>query len=85
MTYTATLDGDEIARGTIQEIQAASAEAMTGLLAQDPEGVAISAQTANRAFQSGAVEEGVAEYGHWTTYVMVGEASMTLRITGEAS
>lgn len=84
MKYAVTLDGDEIARGTIQEVQAASAEAMTGLLAQDPEGVAISAQTANRAFQSGAVEEAVKAYGHWTTYVMVGEASRTLRVSGEA-
>jgi hypothetical protein len=66
MPYRATLDGAEIGSGTMQDIQAASAQAITGLLAQDPDGVAMSAQDANRAFQSGAVEKAIETDGQWT-------------------
>lgn len=75
MNYTATLDGEPLACGSLQEVQAASSEAVTGFLAQDPDGVAMSAQTAVRAFQTGAVAQAVEEYGQWRLPLWVhGEA-----------
>jgi hypothetical protein len=83
MTYTATLGGKSLATGTMQEVQAASAQAITGLLAQDPEGVAPSAQQANRDFQSGTVEATVASVGEWKCPVWVHGEPRTLRVTKE--
>jgi hypothetical protein len=66
MIYKATLDGAEIGSGTMQDIQAAVAQAATGLLAQDPDGVAPSVQTANSCFSTGAVEADVRSDGQWS-------------------
>jgi hypothetical protein len=83
MAFTATLDGVPLATGTLQEVQAASAEAMTGLLAQDPEGVALSAQQARRDFQTGTVEATVASVGEWRCPVWVHGQRQTLTVSRE--
>lgn len=84
MPYTATLGGKPLATGTMQDVQAASAEAVTALLAQDPEGVAMSAQQANRDFQSGAVEAIVASAGEWKCPMWVHGKAQTLVVVKEA-
>lgn len=83
MAYTAMLDGKSLATGTLQEVQAASAEAMTKLLALDPEGVALSAQQANRDFQGGTVEATVASVGEWRCPVWVHGRRQTLTVSKE--
>ena len=84
MTYTATLGGKPLVTGTMQEVQAASAEAITALLAQDPDGVAMSAQQANRDFYSGAVEATVATAGEWKCPIWVHGQAQTLTVVKEA-
>lgn len=83
MTYIATLGGEPLATGTMQEVQAASAEAITDLLAQDPDGVAMSAQQANRDFQSSTVEATVASAGEWKCPIWVHGEARTLVVTKE--
>jgi hypothetical protein len=83
LPYTVTLDGKPLARGTMQEVQAASAEAVTDMLAQDPNGVAMSAQQANRDFQSGTVEASVASTGVWQCPFWVHGKASTLRVIEE--
>lgn len=80
MPYKVLLDDREVGRGTLQEAQAASAEAMTGLLAQDPDGVAMSAQQANRDFQTGTVEATVASTGQWQCPIWVNGTRHTLSV-----
>lgn len=83
MTYKVTLDGAVLAQGDMRAIQAASAEAVTVLLAQDPEGVAMSAVQANRDFQFGAVESAVALSGEYRCPFWVNGAASTLLVTRE--
>lgn len=83
MTYTATLGGKPLKTGTMQEVQAASADAMTQLLAQDPDGVAMSAMQANRDFQAGRVEATVASVGEWKCPIWVHGKAQTLIVTKE--
>lgn len=54
-------------------------EAVTGLLAQDPE-VAESAMMANREFSSGAVEHAVDDHGSWSMCVTVHGEPVTVAI-----
>lgn len=82
--YSATLGDTPLTTGTLQEVQAASAEAITGLLAQDPEGVAMSAQQANRDFQNGTVAATVASTGEWKCPIWVHGVAQTLIVTKEA-
>jgi hypothetical protein len=81
MAYTATLGGEPLRTGTMQEVQAASAEAITVLLEQDPDGVAMSAQQANRDFQSGTVEATVASTGEWKCPIWVNGKAQSLTVT----
>lgn len=83
MTYRVTLAGREIGRGTLREVRAAVAEAVTGLLAQDPEGAAEGAQTVNMAINSGAVSAALDETGTWKTIIDVNGEPHRLRITRE--
>jgi hypothetical protein len=83
MTYRATLGGEPLATGTMQEIQQASADAITGLLAVDPDGVAMSAQQANRDFQTGSVEVTIASVGEWKCPIWVHGEAKTLIVTKE--
>jgi hypothetical protein len=83
MAYTATLGGKPLVTGTMREVQAASAEAITGLLAQDPDGVAMSAQQANRDFQSGTVLATVASAGEWKCPIWVHGKAQALTVTKE--
>jgi hypothetical protein len=58
--------GDETTRvRTFREIGPVVMEALTTLLAQDPEAVARDAMVANHMFTSGAVERAVNAHGSW--------------------
>ncbi|MFJ2650899.1 hypothetical protein ACIO1C_29790 [Streptomyces sp. NPDC087420] len=81
--YKVTLDGAVLAQGGMREVQAASAEAVTGLLAQDPDGVAMSAAQANRDFQDGAVEAALAAAGEYRCPFWVKGVPSTLIVTRE--
>jgi hypothetical protein len=83
MTYVATLGGEPLASGTMQKVQEAASTAITSLLAEDPEGVAMSAQQANRDFQSGTVEATVASVGEWKCPIWVHGKAQTLIVTKE--
>ncbi|WP_327719905.1 hypothetical protein OG381_34520 [Streptomyces sp. NBC_00490] len=83
MTYKATLGGEPLATGTMQEIQQASMEAITEALGKDPEGVAMSAAQANRDFQSSTVEATVASVGEWKCPMWVHGDALTLVVTKE--
>lgn len=80
MTYEVTLGGEPLARGSMREVQTAAAGAVTNLLAQDPDGVAMSAQQANTDFQSGTVEAAVASTGEWQCPIWVHGDATTLRV-----
>lgn len=83
MTYRATLDGEFIGQGSIQQVRAAVAEAVTGLVAQDPMGAAQGAQTVNLAFSEGAVEAALEEGGAWKTIIGVNGEPVRLHISKE--
>lgn len=84
MHYTASLDGSRIASGTAQDIQTAVSTALTDFLAQDPEGVAMSAMSANQAFQDGATVATLPEGGHWDLPLWVHGERHTIKVTREA-
>lgn len=67
----------------MQEVQAASMGVLTDLLAEDPDGVAMSASQANRDFQSGTVEATVASVGEWRCPIWVHGDARTLIVTKE--
>ena len=83
MTYTATLAGQPLVKGTMQEVQAASMGVLTELLAEDPDGVAMSAAQANRDFQAGSVGATVASVGEWRCPIWVHGEAKTLIVTKE--
>ncbi|MEW2498349.1 hypothetical protein AB0942_33175 [Streptomyces nodosus] len=82
--YRATVAGEPLAVGTIKDVQTAVSRVVTELLAQDPEGVAMSAQQANSDFQSGTVEATVASVGEWVCPMWVHGEAKTLRVAKEA-
>jgi hypothetical protein len=56
------------------------AEAMTGLMARDPESVARDAMSLNQAFESGAAEHSLTAHGRWSTTVTVHGKPVSLLI-----
>jgi hypothetical protein len=56
------------------------AEAITSLLARDPEAGARGVVTVNTAFESGAVEHSLTAHGRWSTTVTVAGEPLTLAI-----
>jgi cytochrome c-type biogenesis protein CcmH/NrfG len=56
---------------TLQEVESVVMEALTSLLAQDPEAVAEGAMMANRAFEVGTVKQALDNHGSWRTSVRV--------------
>ena len=64
--------GDQRTRvKTLQEVGPAVMEALTSLLARDPEGVAEGAAMANRAFSVGTVQHALDAHRSWRTSVRV--------------
>jgi len=64
--------GDETVRvKTIQEVEYVIMDALTNLLAQDPEAAAEGARMANRAFSVGTVQHTLDTHGSWRTIVTV--------------
>lgn len=80
-SYTAAMAGETLATGSLREMQAAVMEVVTGFLAEDPEGVAAVAQTANSAFQDGTVESEVASTGQWVCLIPVHGDPKILTVT----
>jgi cytochrome c-type biogenesis protein CcmH/NrfG len=56
---------------TLQEVEAVVMEALTNLLAQDPEAAAEGVMMANRAFEVGTVQHALDTHGSWRTSVRV--------------
>lgn len=84
MPYRLTVNGAVATRGTLQEVQAAVAQLVTTRLAEAPERVALDAQTINLAFNTGAVEEALAERGEWFTVLDAhGEDPQRIKVTKE--
>lgn len=69
MPYRLKVNGAVAMRGTLQEVRAAVAHLVTEWLADDPETLAVDAQTVNMAFNSGAVQQALDERGEWYTVV----------------
>lgn len=83
MTYVLTMGGKPMVTGTMQDVETAVSTTITDLLAQDPDGVAMSAQQANRDFRTGTVEATVASVGEWKCPLWVHGQARTLVITKE--
>lgn len=80
MPLRLTVNDAVATRGTYQEVRAAVAHLVSGWLADDPEGLALDAQTVNLAFNTGAVQEAIRERGEWYTLVGVHSDHQTMRI-----
>ncbi|MFD9837064.1 hypothetical protein ACFW2V_41715 [Streptomyces sp. NPDC058947] len=74
------VNGEMAARGDMREIRAKVAELVTGWLGDDPEGMALDAQTVNMAFNTGAVQESIDLRGEWYTVVGVHSDHQTMRL-----
>ena len=81
MKYTAALAGQILKNGSMQDMQMAALEVVTGFLAEDPEGVASVAQKANQDFQDGTVDSTVASTGEWVCLIPTSEGPKTLTVT----
>jgi hypothetical protein len=74
------VNGEMAARGELREIRDEVAKRITGWLADDPEGMALDAQTVNMAFNTGAVQEAIDLRGEWYTVVGVHSDHQTMRL-----
>ncbi|WP_158761725.1 hypothetical protein [Streptomyces sp. NRRL S-146] len=74
------INGEPVETGSLPEIRAAVAELVTGWLADDPEGLAVDAQTCNMAFNTGAVQEALDLRGEWYTVVGMHSDHATMRV-----
>lgn len=82
MTYRVTVNGKELAEGSLQEVKAAVAGLVTSRLNEDPERLAADAQAALMAFNTGAVEEALKSKGQWfTAFDAYSENPAYIRIT----
>lgn len=80
--YVLSLGGEVRAEGDMASIQTFAADIVTTLLADDPDGVALSASQANADFQRGVVASWVAETGEWSCPFWVHGEATTLKVTG---
>lgn len=71
MSYKVSVGSATRRLKTFQEAGAVVAEAVTDLLAQDPEGAAEGAMMANRAFSAGTVQHALDTHRSWRTSVTV--------------
>lgn len=78
--YQLTVNDAAVDTGPLRQIRAAVAQFMTVWLADDPEGLAVDAQTLNMAFNGGAVQAALEERGEWYTMVGVHSDHPTMRI-----
>jgi hypothetical protein len=83
MPYRLTVNGAMVTRGTLREVGAAFAGLVTGWLADDPEGMATDAQTANLAFNTGAVQTALDERGEWFMMLGVHSEHQAMRVKVE--
>lgn len=73
-------DAKPVRVGNFRDARSVVAEAITGILARDPEAGARGAVTVNMAFDSGAVEHSLTAHGSWSTTVTVAGKPLTLAI-----
>jgi hypothetical protein len=86
VSYKLTINAEQRAEGTLQEVRAAVAELVTKRLEEAPERVALDAQTVNMAFNSGAIQEALDEGRDWyTVFDAYGEEPLRIRITKEGA
>jgi hypothetical protein len=86
VSYKLTINAEQRAEGTLQEVRAAVAELVTKRLEEAPERVALDAQTVNMAFNSGAIQEALDLRGDWYTVVdAFGEEPLRIRVTKEGA
>ena len=65
------MGGNTVRVNTFQKVGPVVMEALTNLLAQDPEAVARDAMVANQAFSAGVVQHSLNAYGRWQMSVTV--------------
>jgi hypothetical protein len=64
----------------IRDARSVVAEAVTNLLARDPESVARGAMTVNQAFETGVAEHSLTAHGRWSTTLTVDGEPVLLAI-----
>jgi hypothetical protein len=77
-SYKVSVGNSTVRVKTFREVGPVVMEALTNLLAQDPEGAAEGTMMANRAFSVGTVEHALDTYGSWRTSVTVHGEPVTL-------
>lgn len=70
-SYKVTVRDTTVRVKSLQEVQFAVMEALTSLLAQDPEGASEGTMMVNRAFTVGTVQHALDAHGRWRTTVTV--------------
>jgi hypothetical protein len=70
-SYRVRVGNATVRAKTLQGVEIVVMEALTSLLAQDPEAVAEGAMMANRAFEVGTVQHALDTHGSWRTSVTV--------------
>jgi hypothetical protein len=68
-SYKVTVGSTTVRVKKFRDARSAVIDAITKLLAQDPDSVAGGAMMANQAFESGAVEHSLAAHGKWDATV----------------
>ncbi|MBV9447657.1 MAG: hypothetical protein JO345_17370 [Streptosporangiaceae bacterium] len=70
-SYKVSVGSTTVRVKNFRDARSVVAEAITSLLARDPEAVAHSAMSVNQSFETGAVEHSLTAHGSWSTTVTV--------------
>jgi hypothetical protein len=79
-SYKVSVGNTTVRAENFRDARSVVAEAITSLLARDPEAGARGAVTVNLAFDSGAVEHSLTAHGRWSTTVTVDGEPVLLAI-----
>jgi hypothetical protein len=79
-SYKVSVGSTTVRVKNFRDARSVVAEAITGLMARDPEAVARSAMTVNMAFETGAAEHSLSAHGSWSTTVTVDGEPILLAI-----
>lgn len=80
-SYKVTVRDRTVRVKDLQGVQFAVMEALTSLLAQDPEGASEGTMMANRAFSVGTVQHALDAHGSWRTTVTVHGEPVAVLVT----
>lgn len=69
----------------MQEVGYVVMNAVTSLLAEDPEGAAAGVMAANRAWSEGAIRHALATHGSWRTIVTINGEAIPVVVVKDAS